>query len=328
MLKKLNLLFWTGVVICISLLPQSLLAKEAKEAKDATEINDSKNFVDIAHQKFSNKFLGISRRIDRFFSGQRADDLINKSQLRLATITTFQESKLPFTEGRVRLNLVLPGTQEKLQLVIEGQGDNQGAPNNITAVDDASSTTENVQNTTTAALRFITDAANIKISADTGLQFGIPPKPFARLRFWSQNNLNTNWIFRPREEIFWITEDGYRSTTNLDFDRKFDDSKYLLRLVNRIRWNDLDYLVEFTNGPSFYHTIDEKRGISYHLHAITLNSPNPNISNYLARISYRQLLYKNWFFSEVSPQLEFPRDNNFHRTPSFAFKFEVVMGNI
>lgn len=288
----------------------------------------AKNLADVAHQKFSNQFLSLSRRIDRFFSGQRADDLVNKSQLRLATITTLQEAKNPFTEGRMRLNLVLPGTQEKLQLVIEGQGDNQNAPSNVTPTDDATSTTENVQNATSAAFRFITDAANIKVSADTGVQFAVPPKPFARLRFWTQKDLNPQWIFRPRAEIFWITEEGYRSTTNLDFDRNFDDSKYLLRLINRVRWNDQDYLVEFTNGPSFFHTIDANKGISYHLHAVTLNSPDPNISNYIARISYRQLLYKNWFFGELSPQLEFPRLKNFHRTPSFAIKFEVVMGTI
>lgn len=301
----------------------------ASDTQDSAKTTPKKNIADIAHAKISDNFIFLSRKIDRFFSGQRADDLVNNSQLRLGTITTLQESKFPFTEGRMRLNLVLPGTQEKLQLVIEGQGDNQTATtNNITPSDDASSTSENVQNATTAAFRLITEAANIKVSADTGLQFAVPPKPFARLRFWSHKDINQDWIFRPREEIFWLTEEGYRSTTNMDFDRKFEDSRFLLRLVNRIRWNDLDYVVEFTNGPTFYHTLDDKRGLSYNFHTITLNTPNPNISNYIARVSYRQLLYQNWFFGELSPQLEFPRINNFHRTPSIAIKFEVVMGSI
>lgn len=310
----------------------------SKDTTIATKKSDSgsvfapKNIIDSAHNLLSTKFVSLSRRIDRFFSGQRADDLLNKSQLRTATLTTFRESDLPFTEGRLRLNLVLPGTQEKLQLVIERQDENQNTQNsqgnNITPTDDVTSNQENVTNTTSAALRFITDSADIKVSADTGLLFGIPPRPFGRLRFWRQHNFDSLWLFRPRQEIFWVSEEGFRTITNIDFDRKFQSSPFLLRLINRARWNDQDYIVEFTNGPSLFHTINKNIGISYHLHTVTLNTPNPNVSNYMARISYRQLLYKKWLYLELTPQLEFPRENEFHRIPSFTIKFEAIWGAI
>jgi hypothetical protein len=307
--------------------------KRKQKRKDLNSMRPEKrNFADQTHQNLSLKVLDFSRYIDRFFAGERADDAINKSQLRVATISTKVEGDDPFHEGRVRFNLVFPGTQEKLQLVIEGQGDeDQNADargNEATSTADASSTGENVQNATTAAFRFITEAAGIQTSADAGVRVNIPPQIFAKLRFWKTSKLDNGWIFRPREELLWVEKEGFVSSTNLDFDRKLDDPKYLLRFINKIRWTDLDYSITLTNGPSLFHNIDDRKGLSYNFFVISINEPEYNVANYVANISYRQDLYKGWFFWELTPQVEFPRARNFHRTPSFTVKFEVVLGSL
>lgn len=297
------------------------------------EINkDDLSFYDLAHTKLSKGILGVSRRIDRFFSGERADDFVNKSQIRFTTITTKSEAPGLFTEGRMRLNLILPGTQDKLQLVIEGQGDDfvtQGSQQNtVTQTDDATSTVTNVQNTTTAAFRFLTEFAGIRASADSGVRINIPPNIFGRLRLWKQVDLQNNWIFRPRQEVFWMDNEGFQSTLNLDFDKQLDNNQYLFRFINRALWNDLDYKITYTNGPSLFYTIDDQRGLSYHANVVSEKDKNTKVVNYILRVSYRQLLYQNWLFGELSPQLEFPRSQQFRRSPSIALKFEVVMGSI
>lgn len=301
-------------------------------ASEAVGANDKKHLYDTMHDKFSKGFLDISRRIDRFFSGQRADDFINSSQIRLISVTTKSENPGLFTEGRMRLNLILPGTQDKFQLIIEGQGDtqvqNSGQQSNITQDNDATSSVTNVQNTTTAAFRYMTSVLNINTSFDSGIRVNIPPSLFARARFWRQDQLNKDWIFRPRQEIFWMDSEGLQSTLNLDFDRPLENKDFLFRFVNKAFWNDQDYLIEYTNGPSLYQNLNDISGLSYHFNIITNQSEITEVVNYLTRVSYRRLLYKNWFFGEISPQLEFPKEFNFHRTPSIAFKLELVMGAI
>lgn len=296
------------------------------------QVPNAPAFYDVAHEKISGTFLNMSKRIDRFFSGQRADDFVNNSQIRLTSITTKTLDPGVFTQGRMRINLVLPGMQDKLQLVIEGQGDDitqQGSQiGNVTQTDDATSNVTNTQNTTTAALRFIQDFAGVKLSADSGVRVNIPPQIFGRLRFWNEYDLPNKWRLRPRQEIFWMANEGFQTTINIDFDKHLANKKFLFRFINRSFWSDRDFITIHTNGPSLFHNIDDKRGLSYDINAITEQSSKILVVNYITRVTYRQLLYQNWLFGEISPQLEFPRENNFHRTPSISVKFEVVLGAI
>ena len=299
-----------------------------KSSQNRRKTND--NIADEAQAYFSKKFISFSEAIDSFFGDERTDDTPNRSTLRVSTTTTKYEGEEPFNEGNLQMNLVLSRTQKKWQLIVQGQGqdaNNQNANNNITADDDDATTSEKIRDATSAGLRFLSDTAGIKVSSDVGLRVGLPPLVFARLRLNKDIPLNDLWTLRPREEVLWLQNTGFRSTTNIDFDRPLSPN-LLLRLVNRINWNDQDYVIQYTDGPSLFQKIDAKRGLSYHAHVITLDTPILAVENYRLRMTYRQLLYKNWFFGSLSPQLEFPREENFHRTPSLSLKFEVLMGNL
>ena len=86
--------------------------------------------------------------------------------------------------------------------------------------------------------------------------------------------------------------------------------------------------MNFKNGTSWFQTINEKMGLSYNLLAMSSNTPSFAVNNYVASIGFRQLLYKEWFFWTITPALSFPRENNFHRTPSLALRFDVILGSI
>lgn len=291
------------------------------------------NLADNAHHFISERFLNYSERIDNFFGDQRINDAPNSSTLRFNTVTTKFEADDPFTEANMQLNLRLPKTENRFQLVVQSQGQQTSqADNNESELaqsdnDNRQTTTQRVRNATTAGLRYITDTAGIRTSTDFGIRVNLPPVAFARLRLNKNITLTNGHIFRPRHELFWLQGTGINSNTNLDFDKQLDD-KFLLRYVNNLRWNDNDYIVRFTNGPALFQTIDDKKGVIYNAFILSQNEPEMNLDTYRLRITYRQLLYKNWFFGSLSPQMDWPRINNFYRTPSATLKFEVIMGAI
>ena len=319
MLKKLLLFF---------ILLISLEAQADKIAK--LEKKDNKNMADKAHLLISKKILNYSERIDQFFSDQRSNDVVNSSQLRFSTVFVKEEAIPVQSSVDLQFNLVLPRTQKKLQLFVEGQGNEAGQdqPNSGRNNTPGQDTSERVANATTAGLRYVVDTAGIETSSDAGIRVNLPPQLFGRLRFKKEVKLNIDWIFRPREEIVWVDREGFSSTTNLDFDNKVN-LDLLLRMVNRVDWSEKnDNIITLTNGPSLFHTIDKSKGFSYHAHVTSLNNPSLNVNKYAAAISYRQLLYKNWFYWELGPSVSFHRDNNFHRKPAFTVEFEVVLGDI
>lgn len=304
-------------------------------AKPAKKTEEDKNFADYTHDFLSSNILSFSESIDQFFSNQRSNDVINTSQLRLSAFTRKEENLNPTVTGDLQFNLILPRTQKKMQLFVEGQGsdDDRDTSAKDKATTAAGNTpnnqdpSERIANATTAGLRYIVDTAGIKTSTDAGVRVNLPPQLFARLRLTKDVKINSDWTFRPREQVLWVDREGFSSTTNLDFDNKLN-LDLLLRFVNRVSWSEDNYAVVFTNGPSLFQRIDDAKGFSYHAHVISVNQPNYAVEKYVATISYRQLLYKTWFFWEVAPQLDFSRANNFHRKPSLSVEFEIVLGNI
>lgn len=294
-------------------------------------VKATQSFADHAHSNLSRRILNMANTIDIFFGTDRKFDQVNKTKLRIFADAVKLEGQDPTYEGNIKFQLVLPRTQERLHLVLEssedkdGQSDNKGAPGASTST--TRSKGEKARDTTTAGLRYILDTADIQTSIGTGVKFDvISPRPFVRLRFSKDTEIK-DWLFRPRHEILWITEQGYSTDTDLNFDKSLNN-EWLLRFVNNIQWNDDDYIVNLQNGPTWFQKISEKIGMSYNAHIFTDNSPKFSVNNYSLSVGYRQLLYKEWFFWTISPALNFPRSERFHRTPSASVRFEVILGYI
>lgn len=311
-------------LFCLIFFSVSTFAKATKDS----------NLVDQVHDELSKDIIKLATRLDNFFGTERADDEANSTRIRVYTVSTKLEGETASTEGNIKLQLVLPKTQKRLQLVLESDEEDSdesstqraGQPRNITDNKATESTAKKAADATTAALRYIVDTAGIRTSFDAGLRFTSKPQVFYRLRLRKNVPLG-KWVFRPVEQIRWVQDEGHSSNTDLDLDKRLSD-KWHFRIVNNVFWNDQDYNIELTNGTSWFQTINDKIGLSYNLRVNSSNTPTFAINNYSASIGFRQLLYKKWFFWTIIPAINFPRDRNFHRTPSLTLRFDTILGRI
>lgn len=287
-----------------------------------------KNTIDKAHRSFSKKILSLSNNIDDLFSDTKHSELENKSQLTISFDTFFRESKGPFVIPNIDYRLMLPNTQKKLQLFVEdderGQGDDAETEQAQRKL--RSNQNQTQLNEVNAGLRYFIRKSGIDFTTDSGVVVNIPIVFFAR--FTAKKNIPIgSWLLKIREELKWVNTRGITSNLDIDFDKRLT-RKLLYRWVNNTFWNDQDYSIRFENGPSLFYTIDQSSGISYHAHVVSTNKPGFEISNYILQTTYRKLLYDKWLFLEASPFLNFPRENNFHRTPGFVLGLEAVFGHI
>lgn len=292
------------------------------------------SLVDHVHSILSKDIISLASSIDNFFGTERSDDESNNTRIRIYTISSKYEGENASTQGKVKLQLVLPRTQKRLQLVLESENDKTNNGNGISTTQAATTgiktkttnTSQKAANATTAALRYIVNTAGIRTSLDGGLGFTSKPQLFYRLRL-RRNIPLEKWIFRPVEQIKWVQDRGHSSDTDLNFSKKLSN-KWVYRFFNNLYWNDQDYIVNFTNGPSWFQTINEKIRFSYNLRVNSSNSPTFAVNDYSASIGYRQLLYKKWFYWTIVSAVNFPRIKSFHRTPSLAIRFDVILGSI
>ena len=286
-----------------------------------------KNRVDRAHRNFSNGIVYFSNEVDAFFADDKHAGLPNRSSLKLSFITNFREASGPYTVPDINYSLVLPRTEKRLRLVLENE--NEDIQNETYATNyqrQRANRNRSPQDSTAAGIRYMVEKSGIKFYQDTGVIVDVPPKAFVRWTVRKEIMLR-DWLLKLREQIRWVNTTGIRSTLNIDFDRGLTRN-LLLRMVNDTLWNDTDYTVTFENGPSLFQRIDEKKALQYHAHVITNNKPNFEVSNYLLQITYRQNVYKDWLFMNLTPFVNFPRELNFHRTPGFLFRFDMIFGSI
>jgi len=318
-------------LLLILFISTNLMAKPKIKSKLKNKIKPNENFADHVHDSLSSRILVFANTIDNFFGSDRAQIEANKTRLRFYTDTFKGEGSDPITEGNMKFQLVLPKTQNRLRFVVESsedkdeQASSKGSPGASTSTN--RTTGEKLRDVTTAGFRYILDVADLKTSVGTGIKFDeLSPRPFIRFRIFKDHAIE-KWLFRPRQELLWVSEEGNSTDTDLNFDKELSKN-WLFRIVNNMQWNDQDYIVNFQNGPSWFHKVSEKIGMSYNAHVFTASRPIYSIINYSLSIGYRQLLYKDWFFWTLSPAVNFPRVNNFHRTPSATVRFEVVLGYI
>jgi hypothetical protein len=288
------------------------------------------NFADHSHKTLSKNITSFAERIDNFFGTERSNTRINKTRIRIYVDTLKQEGKKPYSEGNIKLQLALPRTQDRLQFILESEDDSDkdSSPSRAQrATGRAQTEGEKARDSTTAGFRYIMDSAGLKSSIGTGVLFdAVSPRPFYRFRIFRDAKFG-KWLFRPQQELFFVSATGHSTDTDLDLNKILNDT-WSFRFVNNIQWNDTDYMVNFQNGPTWFQQINEKIAMSYSAHVFTSNQPAFEVSNYSLSVGFRQLLYKNWFFWTLTPALNFPRLNNFHRTPSLSVRFETIIGHI
>ena len=290
-----------------------------------TNASTKKNALDKAHASFSEGITNFSDDIDSFLANKKHEGILNKSKLTISIDNYFREGRGPHAIPDIDYRLILPRTEKNLRLIFQSDNDDNDRETRK-ATEGRQGFQQTEQNSTSAALRYMVKKSGIEFSADTGVLVNIPIVIFSKFRAKKPIKFK-KWVFKVNEQLKWVNSRGITSDLDLDFDRRLN-KPFLFRMVNNTFWNDQDYIIRFENGPSLFQKIDDKRALSYHAHIISVNKPSLVVDNYLLQLTYRQIIYSNWAFMNVTPFLHFPRAENFHRTPGLIIGLDAVFGKL
>ena len=240
------------------IMPESPACEEVHREGERSRVKD---ILDNTHGYVSSTINDIARDIDTFFVDERVDEELKTSRLRVRLGGKLVKGGESDLWQRVRLNIRLPRTERRLQLVVDGFSDDEP----IEEIQEPS----NKDDTVDTALRYIireTRADRLQFS--TGLSFGPETNVYVRIRWRGVFSLKDSWIICPTQFLFWRTDDGAGQRTRLDIERKiFKDKNDLFRIRGDVTWSEIVSGLEFGASISYSPTISELCGYSFSFRA-------------------------------------------------------------
>ena len=312
----------------------SIIAREGNDndTDNQSLIKKTTEIVDDTHLLLSEQIGSVPDELDSFFGEERMDGDFNKSKIRFNFITTFDDEGKATYKTNISASLILPRTQKKMNLIVED------AKENLTDDDQSDTGGSQKQNnvtdtitdsTLTAAIQFVLfDSKTWTIDTRTGVIISQPLDPYARLRVRRSFYFENEWESRFTQLVRWSYIRDWEESTGLVFDKTIN-KQLLFRINNGISWQKKTQLFSFGHGYSLYHQLTSNKALVYFSNISAIHKPKIYTSGYDIGVGYRQMIYNNWIFLEISPKIVWSREEpneNFIRSNVKIVKIEFNFG--
>jgi len=276
---------------------------------------------DRSHEAMTTGFNETIERLDRLFGDERLDEDTRDSWLRTRVGLRQSEREGLSMETRIRLRLVMPQLERRLQLVVDeissgGEGDASGA------LAESARASE-----TDAALRLnFGEGLQRLFSFDVGARAS-GPQAFLRSRF-RLTSMVGDWELRLTETATYFSSEGLESVTEARWTLPFGErDRWLFRSTSQAIWEEerRSGVTPF-QSVSLIRELSERRAYRVELSGLWPEAPHTREANYAAEFTYRQRLHRWWLFGEAMAGVEFPQIDG--HEPGFlaALRFEVILG--
>ena len=285
-------------------LPAASWASPAEEPVD-----DTIPILESVQNLLGGKFNYAANRLDAFFATERADDEFGRSRIRLKSLFSLREDAVSSLNNQYRLNLRLPNLEQKFKYDFASKNKKE-----------ANSKKE------ASAVPVLPSKNDWIFNADMGVSLALPPKLVTRARL--RKNIETGPLtHRFVEQLTYTTdESGLIEETGFNSDHPYTDN-FLFRFLNEKKWEVLKKKFSTNHGPTWLHSVSDNDAFVY---GTTMQTIIDNgvwyTTNYRISVNYRRNLYRQWFYLDVIPGLDFPKTRAFKRTPFITFQIELLFG--
>ncbi|PID43967.1 MAG: hypothetical protein CSA52_03335 [Gammaproteobacteria bacterium] len=261
-------------------------------------------------------------RLDAYFAGEQTQSFTNTSFLRVRLGPTYKKKGNHDFAPDIKFKLNLPLTKDKYRLIVENHPSEGKSLRTRTA--EQIEGAEDEENDTTGSLRIISELRkNWTLTNDIGIKFHFPPDPFFRSRASNGWQLDNDWYTSVQASVYYLLSEDLGANIVNNLDRQLTDTLFF-RNTFETQWSRDKDNYEFSNSFNLFQELDNHRVIRYKLATLVESKPHPFFSDFYLELTYRQKLYRNWLFFEVTPLLSLPEHDDYGINPSITFKLEVL----
>ncbi len=279
--------------------------------------------TDTIHAALSNSLSASADWIDSFFREERAEIEEDNSNLRLKLSGLKEMDKKIDFKVKASLHLVLPNLENRLHLFASSilEEDDNGHD-----YFEPSDEEDNKSKKFYLSMRyFLMSAERMNLSLRAGLKFRkLTPAVFAGPRY-SYSKKWDSWDFRFIEDFSYFTDNGWENRSSVFFETFF--SEYLFYRINLTgRWQESEPGYDYWVDINLYHTLSGNKVLNYRVKEVFDTYPNNRLTEVIAGVRYRQGFWRKWLFFEISPQVSFAEEDDYHPSPGITISLEMFFG--
>ncbi|MCB0419524.1 MAG: hypothetical protein KDD61_00915 [Bdellovibrionales bacterium] len=300
------------------------LQEEAEKNTDV--LKNPMDYIELKRKRLADNMVTLSNTLDNILGGESADkESRNNSRIRITFGQLYEEYETPSEIFDLSAQIALPNTEKKFHLLLESfnQTNKEGSTTAVSNSSKLQGTPEERQYN--AGLRFTpTSNKETHIGFDTGIRLVWPPQPFAKTRARHRIPLRDDFFLKLVQDVAWYNEEGWETHTQGAFEKALSRGK-LFSFSNDLFWKDTQDYSEMTHTVSLFHPLSTEKYLTYWAGTLSELSRGLFIQTYEIGISFRQLIYKDWIYFQISPLGRWQRIHNFSFRSLLEAKFEFII---
>jgi len=288
--------------------------------------------IDRIHRQSEEMVQRLVGRVDSFFvTDDYATFNDNDSRVRLRLDADHYENAGWDISPRIKLQLVMPGLQNRLRLVVnDGDVEESGQPANDDSKDND------------VAFRWVTNMGdNIALSYDLGIRIqGGGVDEFARVNAGITYPVAGEWQGQTTNRLYYYASAGWRNDFAQRFDRSYGDD-LLFRSRSRIQYfQNHSYNPTLEQKFSLFQTLGAQSVLAYEVlwrrqseeesvygDSDLLIDPQDHYDQFAVQLRYRRSIGRPWFFVEFWPIVYWPEERDWQTSLAARIRVEVNLGS-
>ena len=256
------------------------------------------HWVDTSHEYATNKTQALVQWMDDFFGAPIRDAERADSFVRAIAIDDWDQRDRHDLRLRIRGQISLPKTSERVDLVFSGEESEQTLSEEERASESDVGVRLNVR-----------DGKRTRLDATVNVRSGPALLPGVRYRYQLPFS-DGSWA-RFTQRLQYHTNDGYRALTNFDLNRAIDDHS-VLRWGGRLRYREDREYWDLNTGITYRRWLDDHdaypSALEYYIAISARDQPETFATNYRVGVLWRKHFFRDYLFFEIEPNYNWRRD--------------------
>jgi hypothetical protein len=168
-----------------------------------------------------------------------------------------------------------------------------------------------------------------RLDFDAGVELRSPVDVFVQGRYRRHWFLSARDLVRLRQTVFWRTDDGLGTRTNLDFERVLS-GPFVARLRAGGTYAQEIEGVEWFGEAALFQRLGLKTALAYKLFSDGETDDQLPVKNYGFELIYRRNILREWLFVELRPGVDWRRrelEDDRELEPVFSVGLQINFGD-